>query len=325
MAPSPPLWLGACFATSLVLLAFAGRFAAAWRWVAGTAAACLFALVLWHPFAPEVRAGALEVTAIDVGQGDSLFLAYPDGRLMLLDTGGRPSYDGRTSTLDIGEDVVSPYLWTRSVKRLDVVALSHLHADHAGGLAAILRNFRPKEVWTGALPESSQGRQLAETVRQYGARLRLLNAGDTPTIGGARIDVLAPETGRRPEAASDQDSLVLRLQYGDRSFLLTGDMPGQVERRLVEHDEVTRTDVLKVPHHGSRTSTGDQFLDRVRPAFAVISVGFANSYNHPHPQLLDRLARKGATTLRTDRMGQIRIITDGRRLEVFSGLPLALR
>lgn len=323
--PDPPFWLAAAAAASLVLLAWSARWKARWRWAAGLAWTAGMVLLVWHPFAPEVRPGSLEVTALDVGQGDSLLLASPGGRLMLLDTGGTPSYDGRPSAFDVGEDVVSPYLWTRSIRRLDVVALSHLHEDHAGGLASILRNFRPAEVWTGPLADSPQTARLRELVRRSGARLRVLEAGCQLGFGGVQIAVLAPAAGEPPGSAGDQDSLVLRLRFGRRSFLLTGDMPAAVENRLAAQGALERTDVLKVPHHGSRTAAGSAMLERVRPSLAMISAGYANPYNHPHPQLLARLAEWRATPLRTDLFGQIRVITDGRGLEVALGLPLALR
>ncbi len=323
--PDPPLWVAVLFVASLILLAMPIGRAAPWRWAVGLSWAGCLVLLVWHPFAPEVRGGALEVTALDVGQGDSLFVAFPDGRLLLLDTGGTPSYSGRPSAFDVGEDVVSPYLWTRSIRRLDVVALSHLHEDHAGGLPSILRNFRPAEVWTGPLADSPQTAQLKDLIRRSGARHRVLEAGRTLAFGGAQIAVLAPAADGPPPAAGDQDSLVLRLRFGRRSFLLTGDMPAAVENRLAAHGALDHADVLKVPHHGSRTSTTGALLSRVRPSLAVISAGYANPYSHPHPQLLERLAEWRATPLRTDLLGQVRVTTDGRSLQVALGLPLALR
>ncbi len=153
--PSPPYWLGTLFVVALI--------AAAWRldwrfsrWLRGLAwmgvAASLAAIVI-HPFAPVVEYGKFELSAIDVGQGDSLLVGFPQGPLMLIDAGGIPSF-GRVKKpgIDIGEDVVSPYLWSRSIKRLDIVAMTHAHEDHMGGMSAVLRNFRPRELWTGATP-----------------------------------------------------------------------------------------------------------------------------------------------------------------------------
>ncbi len=143
---APPFWLAALFAVALIAAALRGS---TWwgRTTAWAAAAVALGVIVVHPFAPVVLPHNFELAAIDVGQGDSLLAAFPDGKLMLIDAGGIPSF-GRAhkSNIDIGEDVVSPYLWSRSVKRLDVVAMTHAHEDHMGGMSAVLKNFRPKEL-----------------------------------------------------------------------------------------------------------------------------------------------------------------------------------
>jgi len=310
--PPPPAWLGVGVAVSLSLAAFLGRKTARWRSLPIAGAGLLLALLVLHPFPPQVEAGKLELTAIDVGQGDSLFIALPAGRLMLLDAGGTPGRRG--SGLDIGEDVVSPYLWARSIRRLDVVAVSHFHEDHAGGIPAVAVNFRPRELWIPSAADPAEAKKIENLAGECGAALRRLAAGDHFEYGGARFTVLAPAGG--VAQSGDNVSLVLRLSYGERSFLLTGDLAPAVERMLALEGSFDRADVLKVPHHGSRFSTRETLLTEVRPVFALISVGFENPYRHPHPETIERLHSFGAVSLRTDLAGRITVRTDGRRLEV---------
>ncbi|HWR49582.1 MAG TPA: ComEC/Rec2 family competence protein [Bryobacteraceae bacterium] len=284
--PDPPLWLAALFAASLLAVAL-------WRsWPAFCAVGVMLGVLIWHPFSPRVTPHALELTAIDVGQGESLFLALPDGKLMLVDTGGFPSYGRkRKPGMNIGEDVVSPYLWSRSVKRLDVVALTHGHEDHAGGLNALVANFKPTQIW-------NPGR---------------FHGGETFDYGGAHFEVLSSGTSEPPE---NNDSLVLRVRHGRHAFLLTGDIERQVESQLTASGVPLRADVLKVAHHGSRSSTTPEMLEAVHPAVALISAGYANSFGNPHPQVLVRLREAGVPALRTDLWGYVSVRTDGQRLSL---------
>src|SRR5262249_34412743 len=142
------------------------------RIAAGIAVAVLLALVLLHPFEPSIRRGELEMTAIDVGQGDSILLVFPDGRRLLVDGGGLSSFGLRArSNLDIGEDVVAPYLWQRGIRSVDAIAVSHAHEDHIGGLPAIVGAFLPRELWTGATPETPKWRAIREESMRLGARI----------------------------------------------------------------------------------------------------------------------------------------------------------
>ena len=312
--PDPPLWLAMGLA---VLLVMAALLVGARRWLWRTASVLLLmALVplVWHPFPPDVVPDEIELTAIDVGQGDALLATLPQGKLMLIDAGGIPAFGGgRRTRLDIGEDVVSPYLWSRSIRRLDVVAATHAHQDHIGGLPAILENFRPAELWTGAFGESPAWAIVREQAKRLGVRVVSPRAGRSLDLGGARIDVLAPladyEPGKRPR---NDDSLVLRLRFGAHAFLLTGDIERGVETQM----RPGRIDVLKVAHHGSRTSTTPGFLELARPAFAIISDGFENPYRFPHQDVLDRLAAHSTMVLRTDLDGLVSVRSDGRRLRV---------
>ena len=227
---------------------------------------------------PQVRPGVLELTAIDVGQGDSILLVSPQGRTLLVDAGGIPSW--MHSDLDIGEDVVSPYLWSRGIHQLDVMALTHAHADHMGGMAAVMANFHPRELWLGVDSPSSEQQALLREARGLGIPFILHKAGDNLEIGGARVQVLAPPRDAEARASRPNDeSLVLKVGYGATSALLEGDAEKKTERQIVE--ENPQADLLKVAHHGSATSTIPELLAAVHPRFAVISVGARNVYGHP--------------------------------------------
>jgi competence protein ComEC len=316
--PTPPAWLGIALAAALIA-------AAVWRSRWGVVpVAVLLVLLLWHPFAPEVHPGELELTAIDVGQGDSLLVLFPDGKRMLLDGGGIPAF-GRTSRsqLDIGEDVVAPYLWDRGFHTVDVVALSHAHEDHSGGLAALIADFHPREVWTGVTPDGPEWRAVRDKAVAVGARIVPLCAPGQFNFGGTAIEVLAPMADYVPlDEPKNNDSLVMRVTFGQRSLFLTGDVERGIEQEMAYGNPLRPTDALKVAHHGSRTSSTEEFLSAVQPLFAVISAGFENSYGHPHPSVVERLHEHHAAILRTDLDGAITIRTDGRRLNVstYSGL-----
>ena len=284
-------------------------------------------LLLWSPFPPDVRAGQLEMAAIDVGQGDSLFVTLPDGKRMLVDAGGFVSFRGQPpSRLDIGEDVVAPYLWSRGIRTLDVVAASHGHEDHIGGMPAIIDDFHPRELWIGAEPDSPAWRAVEAAAARNRVKIVPLEAPRRFAFGGAEVQVLAPLPGYVPSrAAGNNDSLVLRLSYGSRSFLLTGDVERPVERWMLDENELAHSDVLKTPHHGSRTSSTADFLDAVSPAFAVISLGFENSYGFPNRDVLERLAERRVMVFRTDRDGLVTVRSDGRRLSIVTNRDLSGR
>lgn len=321
--PDPPLWLAFAFSAALIVLAFGIWRLRRWSWVTACAVATLFALVFWHPFPPEVHRGELELTAIDVGQGDSLLLSFPDGKLMLVDGGGTLSFGRRTKPrIDIGEDVVSPYLWRRSIRKIDVVVMTHAHDDHAQGLPAVIENFRPDELWTGATAASAAWTAVEAKARLQKVSIIAMRSGRSFDFGGTHVEIVSPPPDYTPgESPTNNDSLGMRISYGQRSILLTGDMEKPMEMQALAAGEALRADILKVGHHGSNTSSIEPFLDAVSPTFALISDGFENSFRHPHAKVLERLATHHATILRTDLQGLTTIRTDGHKVSVETFLP----
>jgi competence protein ComEC len=301
---------------------FAAMILLARRWAAvaaGVVVAALAVVIATYPFAPRLDSQHLEITILDVGQGDSIFVAFPDGKTMLLDGGGLPGsayIRSRRPGIDVGEDVVSPFLWTRGLKRLDVVALSHAHQDHLGGLAAILHNFQIGELWVGRDIQSSAYAALLAEAHEHGIPVVHRQRGDQFDWSGVHTQVLWPDNLAPAKTAENDDSLVLRVESGRETLLLTGDIEQPVERTLIEHGDSLGADFLKIPHHGSRTSTTDPFLDSVHPRFAAISVGENNPFGHPNADVIQRIQTEGARLYRTDRDGAITILTDGNQMEV---------
>ncbi len=273
------------------------------------------AIALW-PTPSAVHPERLEVTAIDVGQGDSLLVVGPTGHAMLIDAGGPTGAAANAenasgnATFDVGEEVVSPYLWSRQIRRVDVIALTHAHSDHMGGMPAALRNFRPRELWVAVDPNSAPYRALLDEAKTLGIGVRRFRAGDRVAWEGIDVSVLAPTADYANSGPPiNNDSLVLRMQFGQASALLEGDAEAPSERAMINASlsgsgpQIGPDTLLKVGHHGSRTSTTPEFISLAAPQDAIISVGAQNTFGHPRPEIIQRLANVRAHVYRTDRFG----------------------
>lgn len=308
--PTPPLALVVGAFAGLGLLPLLGR-GRAWRWAAALlAAGCLgLALVPWLAREPRLR-----ILFFDVGQGDGTLITTPDGQALLVDTGG-----GGPGRSDRGERVIVPYLRRMGIGSLTALAVTHSDPDHAGGLGSLLRELRVGEVWESGAPEAVGG-EMEALLGEAGVARRPLRRGERLRLGRLLVTVLNPPAGplaagSRGAAGEENDaSLVLRLDWGAFSLLLTGDIEGSAEADLVASRLPLRALVLKVPHHGSRSSSTPAFVEAVGPRVAVIPVGASNPFGHPVPEVLARYAGEGTILYRTDRDGAIAVETDGETL-----------
>ena len=268
----------------------------------------------WIIAPPWLRAtrgdGLLHVTFIDVGQGDAALVRFPLGSSMLIDTGGLVGQ----ATFDIGERVVMPVLWNAGVYRIDILALTHGDADHAGGAPAVLREFRPSDAWEGVpVPPHPLLERLRDTAQAQRTRWTTMQRGGRTSMDGVELRVVHPASPdwERQRVRND-DSIVVELRWKDVSFVFTGDIGRDTEREIAPLFEPARLRILKVPHHGSLTSSSETFVNALKPDIAVISVGRSNNFGHPSPVVLDRYAAVGAQVFRTDRHGAVAVDTDGR-------------
>jgi len=305
--PAPAWWIALLAIAAWAFCCWAVRRSRGWVYVAVAVLPLVALMVLW-PEPAVVSPGMMEVTAIDVGQGDSIFIVGPDGATMLVDAGGPvggvTEAAEATSRFDVGEEVVSPYLWSRRIRRLDVLALSHAHSDHMGGMRAVMRNFRPQELWVSIDPNSNAYRALLAEAKDLGVKVRHFYAGDQLAWGSTEVTILAPEIGyNNPREPVNDDSLVMRMQFGKSSVLLEGDAEAASERAMLAHGRVAAVTLLKIGHHGSRTSTTQEFLDAAAPMDAVVSVGKGNTFGHPRYEVIERIAKARTKLYRTDEFG----------------------
>ncbi len=264
-------------------------------------------LIILLPLLSGLRSsGGLEVSFVDVGQGDCAVVVTPHGKCMIFDTGGV-----RERMFDVGGRVVVPYLKHENIRAVDKIFLTHVHEDHAGGAGSVIKNFPVGEVVTG-----NEGR--AEYAAVFGIaqehlpNMRAGHAGEVIDVDGVRVEILfAPTVG-----SGNEISNVYRIRYGDVTFLITGDLVTDMESQILAAGVDVQSTVLKVGHHGSATSSSEKFLRAVKPSCAVICVGYGNTFGHPRAEVLERLENLPTKIFRTDRDGLIKFRTDGKTLRV---------
>jgi competence protein ComEC len=265
------------------------------------------------------NASVLSVTFLDVGQGDSIVIRFPDGRIWVMDAGGlrlAPSHEENAYAFDVGEAVVSRYLWHAWITKLDRVILSHTDIDHAGGIPSVMKNFRiagfgcsqtgSDEILTGILA----------IARERHIALNRLQTGMEERMGPVLVRTLNPPANSRLSSIND-NSVVLHFSYRDFSVLLTGDLEKSGEAEVLSQP-IDRLQLLKVAHHGSRSGTSNLFLDRMQPRWAVLSVGRNNPFGHPSRETMARLQRHAVRSFLTLDEGAITFETDGSRYAIKS-------
>lgn len=291
-----------------------------WR-VASLIGLTVIALWVWDTAFHE-KGRLLEVVTLDVGQGDATFVRFPDKQTLLIDGGVQRSYydERRQKSVDydIGRRVIEPYLDARGIRRLDMIMLTHPDVDHGGGLAHILENFEVGRVLgISDLPLNSPTHQrLHAIVNANHIPYTFPFAGEiafTPTATVNLLHPIDPASTNLLDQDKNDDSLVIKLTDRAVDILFTGDIGQKAENRLISSGQDLRAEILKVPHHGSSTSSSTQFIDAVQPRYAIFSLGRSSRYRFPHPDVVARYHARGCVQLRTDTSAAITIRTDGRR------------
>ena len=303
--PDPSFAIIALYFLSLIFL-MKSKFK--WRFLPLVLVVCLY---LVSPYLSNNN--NLRVTFLDAGQGDAAVIELPDGKVMLV--------DGSRNEPDMGRMVIAPYLWSKGIRRVDYMVMSHPHPDHFGGLIYIMDNLDVGEIWFNGR-RSDESLEFFQKMAEKNIPSRILARGDVLEAKGYKIYALHPydefyaDSPRARFSNQNSASLVLKIESDDVSILFTGDIEAEAEENLARLGDWLKSDIIKAPHHGGRTSSSTRFIQTVRPQTAVISVGANNSYNHPHPETLKRYKDEGVRVFRTDISGAVTIIAGGSAYEV---------
>lgn len=250
----------------------------------------------------------LEVTFFNIGQGDAIFIETPQGHQILIDGGS-----GSTILEKLGEEM--PF-WDRSI---DLIILTHPERDHMAGLLEVLKRYKVENIlWTGVLRDTSEFKEWLRLIEEEKAKIFIAQTNQRIIAAETVFEILFPFEDLEGQVFKDSNntSIIAKLVFGQNSFLFTGDSYKSVERKLIDRGLNIGSDILKVGHHGSKTSSAPEFIERVLPEIAVISVGANNNYGHPHPETLETLEKYGIKILRTDEQGDIKILCNSQSLKL---------
>jgi competence protein ComEC len=292
----------------------------------------LLSVIILHPFSASGPDGKLHIDFLDVGQGDSALLTMPDGATLLIDGGGRPNIDWNRADVDkddapfardarsIGERVVSEFLWARGLDHVDYILPTHADADHIDGLNDVAGNFKVRGAIVARAPaDDVEYRRFAQTMKVAGVAIEKIGAGDVLRFGEVSIEVIWPTAIDDATAPwRNNDGVVLRVRYGTQTFLFTADIEKEAEARILEARDDLRSEIIKVAHHGSRTSSTPQFVDATHASRAIISVGRTSIFGHPNRDVVERWRASGAQVMTTGESGTISVVADGTRLSISS-------
>ncbi len=263
----------------------------------------------------------LEIVFLDVGQGDAIFVKFPLGTTMMIDSGGKIPIKSKEAQsvqeFSIGEDVDSKYLWQRDIEYLDYILLTHPHSDHMQGFNEIIENFYVKKAILPVNPNpTGEWQNFFTKLINAHIPVNIWSKGQIYFIDGVKIEVLWPVKDIGKKQAGNNQSLVLRLDYQGHKILLTGDIEREVEEFLANSEDDLSAEILKVPHHGSKTSSTWAFLQKVNPKFAIISAPAKSMFNHPHQEVVERYKDLGVKTYQTGLKGAISLYVESDKVEI---------
>ncbi len=291
----------------------------------------LLGFIIFHPLSAPTPDGQLQLDVLDVGQGDSVLLTMPTGETMLVDGGGRANFNKlyvtregeepeffEPDTQNIGETVVSNFLWEKGYDKVDFLLATHADTDHLQGLTDVAGNFSINSAIVARTPlQDEDFAGFYQVLQRKNIPLMKIKRGDILTFGEVKIEVLSPNPDENPNAEWDNNhSIVLRIIYGGTIFLLTGDIEKETEKELSKMPELLQANVVKVAHHGSRTSSTQSFIKATKAKLAVISVGTDSPFGHPHEEVVEGWENSGAKIMTTGEKGAISMRSDGKKISI---------